>query len=186
MKFKKPKRNDILWFAVVLFIALYFLIPSWQIVLHKGWALFSPSAIKEEKRETLIFEDWPMRDLNGQVFNFKDAEGKVIFLNFWATWCPPCIAEMPAIQGLYDNYKEKVEFVLVSNESVQTIQAFFEKKGYELPVFRSLTDYPESFKIRSIPRTYLISKEGEIVIDKKGAANWNSASMHEQIDALLK
>ena len=65
------------------------------------------------------------------------------------------------------------------------VNEFMKKKNYQLNSFRPLSPYPELFNINSIPRTFLISRDGEIVIDKKGAANWNSAKIHDQLDLLL-
>ena len=100
--------------------------------------------------------------------------------------CPPCIAEFQNIQDLYNDYNDEVFFLLVSNESPNTIQKFLDKKGYDIPIFNSFTNYPDEFNSRSIPRTYIIDKEGFIVVDKKGAANWNSSKIRNQLDELLK
>ena len=121
-------------------------------------------------------------DLDGIELNFADTKGKVVFVNLWATWCPPCIAEFQTIQDLYNDYNEKVVFLLVSDESPETIKKFLAKKGYEIQIFNPLTDYPDGFDARSIPRTYIIDKEGYIVVDKKGAANWSSDAVRQQLD----
>lgn len=58
--------------------------------------------------------DWQLETIDGQKVNLNDFRGKTIFLNLWATWCPPCLAEMPSIQKLYDQYKDNVAFVMVT------------------------------------------------------------------------
>ena len=75
--------------------------------------------------------------------NFNDTKGEVVLLNFWATWCPPCIAELPSMQKLYNDYKDKVRFVFVTNEDKATIEAFLAEKGYDLPIYTSVTAIPE-------------------------------------------
>ena len=140
---------------------------------------------EETNRESITFEDWELKDLDGNILNFNDLENRVVFLNFWATWCPPCIAELPSIQELYEDYKDKVAFVLISSEKQEVVKSFKEKKGYNLNGFTPLSAYPNQFNIRSIPRTFLINKKGEIVIDKSGAANWNSETVRQQIDELI-
>lgn len=154
--------------------------------MHKGWALIGPSVINENQRELVVFDSWQLSDVYGNEINFKDLHGNVVFLNFWATWCPPCIAEMPSLNELYTDYKNKVRFVLVSNEKVSTVQKFMKKNNYDLNSYVPLSNYPENFKVRSIPRTFLIDKEGRIVIDKIGAANWNSQKVRMQLEALIK
>jgi thiol-disulfide isomerase/thioredoxin len=109
-----------------------------------------------------------------------------VFINLWATWCPSCIAEFQNIQELYNDYRDKAVFLLVSDESPKNIKKFLDRKGYDIQIFNPLTNYPDDFNPRSIPRTYIIDKEGYIVVDKKGAANWNSDKVRNQLDKLLK
>lgn len=131
--------------------------------------------------------NWVMTGLENEKINLSDLRGKVIFLNIWATWCPPCVGEMPGIQKLYDTYKEndKVAFVLVSNEPVETIRKFVNKKQYTFPVYSTRERSPEAFLTNSIPTTYIISPEGEIVVKEIGAYNWGGSKMIQTIKDLL-
>lgn len=156
-----------------------------QILLHKGLAFFSPSKVNESNQILIEDYNWNLKAKDGTVFNFEETRGKVVIINFWATWCPPCIAEMPSMQSLYDDYKDRVEFIFVSNEAFEVINKFTSKNGYTFDVYNPMTKYPEVFNITSIPRTFLIDKKGNIVIDKNGAANWNSDSVRSIIDDLL-
>lgn len=156
-----------------------------QVFLHKGLSLFGPSVIDESERETVSFSSWRLQELNGQEINFQSLKGEVTLVNFWATWCPPCIAEMPSIQELYDDYKDKINIVLVSNEDSGVIEKFMINRGYDFEVYRPLEAYPSFFDVRSIPRTYIISKSGQIIMDKKGSANWNSQSVRNELDRLI-
>jgi len=157
-----------------------------QVLLNKGLALFSPSTIDESKQVILANYNWDLQDTNSNVVHFEDVRGKVVLVNFWATWCPPCIAEMPSMQTLYDVYKNKIEFVFVSNEERSVINKFLKEKGYTFKVYNAVTQYPNAFDVSSIPRTFLIDKKGRIIIDKTGAANWNSETVRYTIDALLE
>ena len=185
MKLRKPKTRDLIFFAVIALLIIPQTRLPIQVLLHKGLAIFGPSIEEETNRESIVFENWELKDLEGNNLNFKDLENRVVFLNFWATWCPPCIAELPSIQGLQDDYKDKIAFVLISSENPEVVKSFKEKKGYNLNSFTPLSAYPNYFNIRSIPRTFLIDKNGKIVIDKSGAANWNSETVRQQIDELL-
>ncbi|WP_228530344.1 TlpA family protein disulfide reductase [Tamlana sp. I1] len=144
-----------------------------------------PSTISETKQQVLTDYNWQLQTKSGTLFNFENAKGKVVLVNFWATWCPPCIAEMPSLDALYSDYNDRVVFVFVSNESPEKINAFLKDKGYTFEPFTPLTQSPEFFNVTSIPRTFLIDKSGHVVIDKTGAANWNSDRVRNTIDALL-
>jgi thiol-disulfide isomerase/thioredoxin len=156
-----------------------------QVMLHKGLALFSPSVEAEADSKVVHYASWQLQDVTGNAIDFKDLKGKVVLINFWATWCPPCIAEMPNLQKLHDAYKDKVVFLFVSNEKKEKIEAFLSENKYSFNVFTPLEN-PSEFEVSSIPRTLLINKEGKIIIDKEGAANWNSETVRETLDDLLK
>ncbi|TYA52521.1 TlpA family protein disulfide reductase [Formosa maritima] len=149
-------------------------------------ALFGPSIVDEDKREQVTDYNWELISDTGEPYNFNEVKRKVVVINFWATWCPPCIAEMPSLDALYKSYKEDVVFLFVSNENLETISNFISKNSYSFHVYRPKTAYPEPFDASAIPRTYILDKKGNIVIDKTGAANWNSEKVREQLDWLLK
>lgn len=157
-----------------------------QIFLQKGLAMISPSVIEGESRVTLTDYDWQLVDENGKPYDFNDAKGKVVLINFWATWCPPCIAEMPSMEKLYKDYNEDVVFLFVSNESQAVISKFKEKNDYEFLVHSSISPSPKLLEASSIPRTFVLDRQGHIVIDKNGAADWNSTSVRELLDDLLR
>jgi thiol-disulfide isomerase/thioredoxin len=157
-----------------------------QIGLQTIIAKFSPGVEKSKNIKQISSYNWKLEDLKGNTFYLDSAKGKVVLVNIWATWCPPCIAEMPSIQALYNDYKDKVEFVLVSNENEAVLSKFLNDKNYNFKVYRPKSEAPETFNIRSIPRTFLLDKQGNIVIDESGAANWNSKTVRETIDQLIK
>jgi len=179
---KKNITNFIFGALIVLLLIPQTRIPI-QVFLHRIVA-FSPSAIKEEKREKLTDFSWKLHPLNTD-YGFEVAQGEVLFINFWATWCPPCIAEMPAIQNLYNDYGKQVKFYLVSNEDTQVIQRFLSKNDYNFPVHQSLSVPPVLLQSRSLPTTYIIAKNGEVVVKKVGVADWNSSKTRALLDKLL-
>jgi len=146
---------------------------------------FSPSEIAVEKRTTLDTYQWRLTSLDGEKISLASSEEKVVLINFWATWCPPCVAEMPSLQDLYNDYGDKVDFYFVSMEDPEKITRFMNKKGYDFPVYIPIQEVPNAIKSNSLPTTYVISKTGNIVIDKSGAADWNSKKVREVLDQLL-
>lgn len=121
--------------------------------------------------------DMPLVTLGGQKANLIDFKGKVIFLNFWASWCPPCIAEMPSIQSLYEKYEdnESIKFVMISlDEDPEKAKGFMQNNGYTFGSYRPAGRQPAEFNSNVIPTTYVINKKGKLVIKKRGMANYNT------------
>ena len=146
-----------------------------------------PSTLDVEEQSSVseYSNDWLLYDLDGNVYTYGDLNKKPVFLNLWATWCPPCIAELPSIKELYSKYNKEVNFILVSNEDPAIVKAFAEKNDYKNLNFYVSRDTPHDFESQSIPTTYVISKEGIILINKKGAARWNSDKMNNLLDNLI-
>jgi thiol-disulfide isomerase/thioredoxin len=130
--------------------------------------------------------NWDIRDAGGTPLDPEALKGEVIFLNFWGTYCPPCIAEMPEIQAIYNDYKDKVKFILVSAEDPVKVDGFLNRHGFLLPSYYGGRSMPQVFSVRSIPTTFIISKEGRVVNKKVGAADWNSKATRKVFDELLK
>lgn len=130
--------------------------------------------------------NWFLEDMEGNKHAFSEFKDKAIFLNFWATWCPPCIAEMPSIQRLYNEYGENLIFVLASNEDKETLEAFLNKKEYTLPVYQLKSKVPDVFASRSIPASFLISPEGKVLMKKQGAARWDGKKVKALLDEIIK
>jgi thiol-disulfide isomerase/thioredoxin len=120
--------------------------------------------------------DWQLRRLDGEMLDVADLRGKVLFVNLWATWCPPCIAEMPSIQRLYDGFRdsEDVAFLLICAEDAQMVRAFLAENGYDLPVYQLTDRPPEALRTRGIPATFIISRTGAIARKRVGAAHWDA------------
>ena len=184
MKITKSQISNLI-FIVIIATLLFTPIETSFKVLVKQLFSFSPSVVKADERKSLDTYKWTLEATNGARYNFESAKGKVTLVNLWATWCPGCIAEMPSLQALYNDYNDKVEFLFVSNEEKEKIDAFMQKKGYNFPVYNKSSEIPSMLYSQTIPATYLISKNGEIVIKKIDAANWNSDTVRETIGQLL-
>ena len=129
---------------------------------------------------------WYFESGEGENIYLEQFKGELIFLNFWATWCPPCVAEMPSIQNLYEEYGDKIRFIIVSRESPDVISAFVKKNEYTFPVYSQSVSEPEIFQSQSLPTSYLISPSGNIILKKKGAAKWDSKKIKELINTYLE
>ena len=149
--------------------------------------MFRPKVQTENITEVISNDDNNMviRDSNGKNYFIGDFKGKVILINFWATWCPPCRAEMPSFQKLYTDYGNKMSFLFIADDDREKVQKYMTEFNYQLPVYFRESSVTQTFNIRSIPTTLLIDKEGKILVNKKGAANWNSQNFRDKLDILI-
>lgn len=129
-------------------------------------------------------------DTQPEVIPFEKWKGKVIFLNFWATWCPPCIAEMPSIQALYDKIedKENIAFVmLATNDEKEKVQKFIKRKAYTFPIYFLGNSYlPPVFHSQAIPTTFIVNPAGKIVFKHEGIANYDTEEFEKMLEGLIK
>jgi thiol-disulfide isomerase/thioredoxin len=130
---------------------------------------------------------WAVRTLTGTEVALAQLKGKVVFLNFWATWCGPCVREMPSIERLHHSLQgEEVAFLLVSNEDKDTVRQFLEAKRFDLPVYLQTGEAPEVFMSQSIPATYILDRNGVLVFKHIGSANWDDESCRRFIRAFTQ
>lgn len=184
IKFLKKQWSNILF---VVFLALL-IFPQTRMpiqVFAQRIFSFSPSETSEDKRETLRDYKWPLQTLDSGEINFSRSRGKVAIINFWATWCPPCVAEMPSFQKLYNDYGTNVDFYFVTSEEPERVQRFLTKHNYTFPVYLQQFEAPDQLQSTVLPTTYVISKNGKIAIKETGVADWNSKKTRNLVDRLL-
>ncbi len=120
--------------------------------------------------------NWKLEDLGEQPVQFSRFKGKTVFLNIWATWCPPCVREMPSIARLAENPRLKgknIEFVCVAtDDATATVVQFLRDKSWPMTVLRSQS-LPPVFLTDAIPATYIITPGGSIVAAEVGANDWD-------------
>jgi thiol-disulfide isomerase/thioredoxin len=138
--------------------------------------------------QTVGDHDFPLLTLNGKPANLNDFKGKVIFMNLWATWCPPCIAEMPNIHKLYEKTSAAdVAFVMLSlDEDFEKAKKFVKRKEYTFPVYGLKENLPAEFETTIIPTTYVIDRNGKIVLRKEGMAKYDTEEFKTFLDKLIK
>lgn len=126
-----------------------------------------------------------LMDKDGKTISLTDFKGKVIFMNMWATWCPPCIAEMPNINKLHKEMGDEVAFVMVSlDDDFETAKAFNKRKNYNLPIYTLQSNRPAMYQSSTVPTTYVINANGELVLTHKGMANYNTSKFKKFLKGL--
>ncbi|MEE8541493.1 MAG: TlpA disulfide reductase family protein [Desulfobacterales bacterium] len=133
--------------------------------------------------------DIELEDLSGKMIRVSDFKGKIVFINFWATWCPDCRVEMPSMEKLFQRFKDR-DFAMVAvdlRESPKKVKAFFKK--YKLS-FTALLDrkgrtaFP--FGIRSIPTTFILNQKGGLIGKVLGPREWESEAATILFELLIK
>jgi thiol-disulfide isomerase/thioredoxin len=158
-----------------------------QVVLASGFKQPDLEVLKPEKPA----EELELVSLDGKKARLSDFRGKVVFMNFWATWCGPCIAEMPGIQNLYNDValkdKDVVFLMIAVSDSKEKVKRFMEKKKFTFPVYVLEKDeLPPAFDTNAIPTTFLITPGGKIAKRIEGMAEYDNAKFKEFLVGLKK
>lgn len=193
MKKKWLSPSNIFSVMMVIFIGAMVISPQvkgWTIQSLMKIGLFQPKIDKQP--DEAAAEPLPnvyFKDGDGKTIDLASLKGKVIFINFWATWCPPCIAEMPSINSLHSKLKdnEKVVFLMVDVDgNYQKSDSFMKKHQYDLEVVSPASEIPPVFMQGAVPTTVILDPEGKMVYRQEGAADYSSAEMTEMIARLAK
>jgi thiol-disulfide isomerase/thioredoxin len=143
-------------------------------------------------REKRLPKDFTLNTVNaitGNQVTLSDLKGKVVFLNFWATWCPPCRAEMPSMEVLHQRFQnEGLVFLSVDiMESSEEVQKFLTNNKLTFTTTLDTSgNVGADYNIQAIPTTYIIDRDGKIIISSVGGRNWNSPAMIAAFVGLLR
>lgn len=149
-----------------------------------------PPSAQDMKVTTIDFDSNVLQfsDLENNIFTLQNFKGKNLFINYWATWCNPCLAEMPYMAELYENYKDEddIIFLYLSREKLEIIKNYIPKDEslQQLPIYKIITD-DEFFATSGIPTTFIVNSDGEVIVKDLGSAFWNDESVFKFIDNLI-
>ena len=166
-----------------------------SVAISNVQAIMEPPELKapDPKDMDVTFVDFDVNllqfeDLEGSQFSLRDFRGKTLFINYWATWCNPCLAEMPSMVELYNIYKDNqdIVFLYLSKENKNTIIDYIPKDETlsQLPLYKIISD-DELFSTRGIPTTFIVDSSGEVVVKDVGSAIWNDQSVIDYLNNIL-
>lgn len=190
---KKSMRRNIIEWAIILFVGgflyytgLYVEVGGkvQQLLLWTG--LRQPDNILEPAERQPVSGNWRLVNNDGEALFLNDLRGKVLFINFWASWCPPCVAEMPNIHDLYiENKNTDIQFLMVSlDETPQKAMDFMKRKEFQFPIFFPGSRIPKALYSESIPTTFVLDKMGRIAIEETGFADYNNTAFKKSLELL--
>ena len=186
------KKNIVNALFIAVFLVLIF-VPAAKALMIRGLmeiGLFSAD-VKEKPvsgaNTSVDLSGIRFKDASGKEIDLASLRGKVVFLNFWATWCPPCLAEMPSVNKLHHQFAndKDVVFMLVdADNDFGKAQKYMDRKGYKLPVYNVASSIPEAIFKGSLPTTVVFDKKGRIAYNEAGAANYGSEKFIDFIKKL--
>lgn len=189
MNFIKKNLSNILFIAFFIFLFTPYGLPV-RAFLIKGVSIVKTKIfsveLNENERVKIDSYQWKLQDYSGNSVDFEAFADKVVVINFWATWCPPCVAEMPSFQELYNAYGDRVSFLFVANDEKDKVEKYMKRKNYNFPVYYQVSRPAKQLQSSSLPTTFILDKNGEIYVHQVGAIDWNSDKVKKLLDKLLQ
>lgn len=161
---------------------------AWFLKQLLSAGLFKAEIKKETANAKAPTANFSYRDEKGDIISSEQLKGKVVFINFWATWCPPCRAEMPSLTKLYEEFKNdnRIVFLFLNeDDDADKAQGFLRINHYSFPFARRSANIPNDIFSGTLPTTVILNKEGGIVMKHEGVAGYNNSKFIDQLKALL-
>lgn len=183
------------WFSYLLLTVLLVFIfnrdaKAWLLrqVLRTGF--FDAKIEKQDTRlvNTTDTADFSLTDPGGNKVDIATFRGKVVLLNFWASWCPPCRAEFPSLEAFYRKMKSDPGLVILSineDDDAAMGREFILSKGYTIPVYTRAGNLPADVFSGSLPTTVVLDKRGVVRMKEEGMANYNNSKFQDQLRLMI-
>jgi len=187
---KHISKSNIIFILLITLAVVTWISPAVKITLIRS--LMAVGAFKPDPeaytRHPEVFTrlpDYSYRDTSGNIISLSRLKNKVVFINYWATWCIPCLAEMPSVNKLFTRFKNnpKVVFIIVDTDNNPTkASAYLQKNHFSLPLYTSLSKFPDTLLNGAIPTTLIFGKDGKLKYKHTGAADYNSDKFKEFLE----
>lgn len=181
------KRKTLLNLLLIAFVLSFFVTPLGhhsKLWLMQAFA-FSPKAIAQEDRASLPTYSWTLKDPEWNFFSFERSKGKVVVINFWASWRLPCLPELRSMQALYEDYSDQVDFYIITDEERPPVEAFMAEHEFTFPVTYLIIGEPAPVETSDPPRSYIVDRAGRIAAAETGISDWDTRKVRTLLDALL-
>jgi thiol-disulfide isomerase/thioredoxin len=183
------KAGNVLFYGLLIFFVFSTNAKSWALEKLVSMGLFKAEikeeSVKDPAHNSVSFSYY---DASGQAESTSALKGKVVFINFWATWCPPCRAEMPSLNALYNKFKsdDRYVFLFISeDEDLSKAKAYLQKEGFNIPMASRAGNIPSQIYSGTLPTTIVLNKDGLVVLKKEGIAGYNTPAFIKQLKDLM-
>ena len=181
------------WLNVLLiaFVLLMFFNPdakAWMLQRLFSVGLFKAEIKKDAASNEGTNSSFFFTNTEGRTMSTAELKGKVVLINFWASWCAPCRAEMPSLEVLYKKLGKDDRYVFLfinEDEDQAKAIAYLKKAKLTIPLYSHSGNIPDAMFSGTLPTTIILDKEGKIVFKHGGVANYNTASFLKQLQELL-
>lgn len=180
------------WFSILFYgLLLVFIFSpaakSWLLQQLVSAGLFN-AEIKKENKQMFVTASFSFSDSMGKIASISDLKGKIVFVNFWASWCPPCRAEMPSLNELYLKLHADQRFVFLfinEDEDKQKGINYIQKEHLAIPFYYRTGEISQDIFSGSLPTTVVVDKDGKVVLKHTGMALYNTDEFIKQLKSLL-
>jgi peroxiredoxin len=174
-----------------LFLAAVIVVLAFLVARRQGVILdWPPMQVKAPGQRNVEAPEFALADLAGNRVRLSDHRGHVVLLNFWATWCPPCRAEMPSMETLYQAYRDRGLVILaISGDRTgrDVVESFVQELDLNFPILLDPNgEVFGQYGVRGLPASFLLDRRGRIVSAEAGARDWNSQVARQVVAVLLK
>lgn len=184
----KSNLSNLAFFVALIFFILSTDAKSWVIEGLMKVGFFQPNVTQDSSKSSAK-ANLNLQFINneGKLLSLDDLKGKVVFMNFWATWCPPCVAEMPTINAFHEKYKNNKNLVFlmvdVDGNFTKSVK-FMQRRKFDLTVWNAASAIPADYLNQSIPTTVILNKKGDIVFKHEGGADYENKDFQQFIEKL--
>lgn len=186
------KKNGVSAAMIALIVSMLVFpdVKAWLMRQVASTGLLNPKIEKTENttERSASTYDFTVSEEHGNQINTADLRGKVVFVNFWASWCPPCRAEFPSIQKFYEKYKDNPKMVFLTvnmDDDPAKGTSYLEKEKYSVPFFVPASNISKVVFEGALPTTLVLDKSGKIRMHHTGVADYSTGGFYQQIEQLL-
>lgn len=179
-----------MFFALLILLVFSTNAKSWMLRQMVSVGIFNAKIENgaEAKKPATGVHSFSFTDEGGVVQSIEDLKGKVVFINFWATWCPPCRAEMPSLNALYNEFKTDKRFVFLfisEDDDLSKAKRYLKENGFDVPLVTRAGNIPAELYSGTLPTTIVLNKYGAVVLKHEGIAGYNTLKFKQQLNDLL-